>query len=35
MSLLVSEGAEFPAGSVVSAGHEPSIASVGDYMALM
>src|SRR3954464_10006441 len=35
MSLLVSEGAEFTAGSVVSAGHEPSIASVGDYVALM
>jgi protoheme IX farnesyltransferase len=35
MSLLVSEGAEFTAGSVVAAGHEPSIASVGDYVALM
>ena len=35
MSLLVSEGAEFTAGIVVAAGHEPSIASVGDYMALM
>src|SRR5882757_4449268 len=35
MSLLVSEGAEFTAGSVVSATHEPSIASVGDYVALM
>ena len=35
MSLLVSEGAEFAAGSVVSARHEPSIASVGDYVALM
>src|SRR6478736_2327675 len=35
MSLLVSEGAEFAAGSVVSARHEPSIASVADYLALM
>src|SRR4051812_49861525 len=35
MSLLVSEGAEFTAGSAVAAGHEPSIASVGDYVALM
>src|SRR6185436_6535186 len=35
MSLLVSEGAEFRAGGVVSAAHEPSIASVGDYVALM
>src|SRR3954470_24986175 len=35
MSLLVSEGAEFTAGSVVAAGHEPSIASVGDYVALL
>ena len=35
MSLLVSEGAELTAGSVVAAGHEPSIASVGDYVALM
>ena len=35
MSLLVSEGAEFSASGVVSARHEPSIASVGDYVALM
>src|SRR4030081_1432961 len=35
MSLLVSEGAEFTAGRVFAAGHEPSIASVGDYVALM
>src|SRR4051795_10131820 len=35
MSLLVSEGADFTAGRAVAAGHEPSIASVGDYVALM
>jgi protoheme IX farnesyltransferase len=35
MSLLVSEGAEFSASGVVSARQEPSIASVGDYVALM
>src|SRR5213595_751089 len=35
MSLLVSERAEFGAAAVVSARHEPSIASVGDYVALM
>ena len=35
MSLLVSEGAEFSANGAISARHEPSIASVGDYVALM
>src|SRR6476659_1720917 len=35
MSLRESEGAEFAAGSVVSARHEPSVASVADYLALM
>ena len=32
---LVSEGAEFAAAGAVSAGHQPSVASVGDYAALM
>ena len=32
---LVSEGAEFAAAGAVSAAHQPSVASVGDYAALM
>src|SRR5712691_10695444 len=32
---LISEGAEIAGGSVASRRHEPSIASVGDYVALM
>jgi heme o synthase len=32
---LVSEGAEFAAAGAVSSGHQPSVASVGDYAALM